>query len=58
LARRLRAEPTAPRLLVAISGYGRPEDRRKSQEAGFDHHLTKPVELAVLQAVLAGVLEP
>jgi CheY-like chemotaxis protein len=55
LARRLRAGPVCPELLVAVSGYGRDEDRRVSREAGFDHHLTKPVELAVLQAVLAGV---
>ena len=53
LARRLRADPAAPELLVAISGYGRDKDRSDSHEAGFDHHLTKPVELAVLQAVLA-----
>jgi CheY-like chemotaxis protein len=52
LARRLRAAPHAPQLIVAVSGYGQPEDRRKSSEAGFDHHLTKPVELAVLQSVL------
>lgn len=52
LARQLRAGTHAPRLIVAVSGYGQPDDRRKSQEAGFDHHFTKPVELAALQAVL------
>ena len=41
-------------LLVALSGYGREEDRRKSQLAGFDHHLTKPVEPEVLGALLQG----
>lgn len=55
LARQLREAPAAPALIVAVSGYGRDEDRRKSREAGIDHHLTKPVELAVLQAVLAEV---
>jgi CheY-like chemotaxis protein len=54
LARRLRAGPATPELLVAVSGYARDEDRRHSHEAGFDHHLIKPVELAVMQAVLAG----
>lgn len=52
LARRLRAGPDAPRLLVAVSGYGQPEDRLRTRDAGFDHHLIKPVELAVLQALL------
>lgn len=58
LARQLRAETDAPRLFVAVSGYGQPEDRRRSREAGFDHHLTKPVEIAVIQSVLDGVIEP
>jgi CheY-like chemotaxis protein len=31
-------------LFVAVSGYGQPEDRRRSQEAGFHHHLVKPVD--------------
>ena len=39
-------------MLVALSGYGRDEDRRQSQLAGFDHHLTKPVDLEVLAALL------
>ena len=52
IARQLRTGPDAPRLLVAVNGYGQPDHRRKSQEAGFDHHFTKPVELAMLQTVL------
>jgi signal transduction histidine kinase/DNA-binding response OmpR family regulator len=45
VARRLRAEENGSRrLLVALTGYGREEDRRRSQEAGFDHHLAKPVD--------------
>jgi CheY-like chemotaxis protein len=40
-------------LLVAVTGYGQDEDRRRSREAGFDHHLTKPVEPAKLQSLLA-----
>ena len=40
-------------LLVAISGYGQPEHVRRSQEAGFDRHLIKPVDLDALTAILA-----
>jgi CheY-like chemotaxis protein len=44
LARRLRDDPvTADVRLVAVTGWGQAEDRRLAQEAGFDHHLTKPV---------------
>ena len=39
-------------VLVALTGYGQSEDRRKSLEAGFDHHLTKPVDFEVLKALL------
>jgi PAS domain S-box-containing protein len=55
LARRLRADPrTAGALLVAVSGYGRDEDKTACARAGFDGHLTKPVELGVFRDVLAG----
>ena len=40
-------------MLIALTGWGQEEDRRRSQEAGFDHHLTKPVELAALEKLLA-----
>ncbi len=54
VARRLRAQRPAPGLmLVAVTGWGTEEDQRRSAEAGFDHHLTKPVEVAALEAVLA-----
>jgi CheY-like chemotaxis protein len=43
LARRLRADGLAGELLVSVTGYGQEEDRRLAEEAGFDHHLTKPV---------------
>lgn len=39
-------------LLVAMTGYGRPEDRRDSMRAGFDHHLVKPFTLDSLEALL------
>lgn len=38
--------------LVALTGYGQPEDRRRTAAAGFDDHLTKPVDLGALHAVL------
>jgi CheY-like chemotaxis protein len=40
-------------LLVAITGYGQDGDRRRSREAGFDVHLTKPIDPDVLDALLA-----
>lgn len=53
LARRLRALPaTATTTLVALTGYGQDEDRRRSLEAGFDHHLVKPVDVEELKRVL------
>jgi len=54
LARRLRAQPgLGQTALVALTGWGQEEDRRRSQEAGFAHHLVKPVDLATLQELLA-----
>jgi CheY-like chemotaxis protein len=45
VAHRLRADPVGREiLLVALTGYGRPEDRQKALEAGFDAHLVKPVD--------------
>ncbi len=43
---------------IALSGFGMEEDLRKSREAGFLEHLTKPVDLAQLQQVLARVMSP
>ena len=56
VARRLRADPlTSGCVLIALSGYGRDEDRQQADEAGFDHHLVKPVEFAALQKLLNSV---
>ena len=53
VARALRTMPeTKDCLLIAVSGYGQAEDHRNSQEAGFDRHLVKPVDLPVLQEIL------
>ena len=56
LARRLRAIPeTTQAVLVALTGYGQEEDRRNAYQAGFDHHMAKPADLAKLLELLAGV---
>jgi len=56
LARRLRADPaTRDMVLVAVTGYGQEQDRKAALEAGFDHHLVKPVDMEKLSAVLAGI---
>ncbi len=53
VARQVRAALGADPFLVAITGHGRPEDRRQALEAGFDAHLVKPVDLDELVRVLA-----
>jgi signal transduction histidine kinase/CheY-like chemotaxis protein len=56
LARRLRAQPlTARCVLVAVTGWGQEDDRRRAREAGFDRHLVKPVELAQVQAIIESI---
>lgn len=53
VARRLRAEyPPHAMLLVAVTGYGQLDDCRHAAEAGFDHHLLKPVDVGILEALL------
>jgi len=59
VARRLRAAPeTRGALLVAATGYGQESDRARSREAGFDHHLVKPVDLDRLRRLIAAVGQP
>jgi signal transduction histidine kinase/CheY-like chemotaxis protein len=54
LARQLRALPELRgATLVALTGYGQNEDRRLAEEAGFDHHLVKPADLAQVSEILA-----
>ena len=56
LARQLRALPELrDTVLVALTGYGQPEDRRQAREAGFDHHLVKPADLGRVSEILASV---
>jgi len=53
VARAFRGDPKASRTyVVALSGYGRDEDRRRARDAGFDVHLTKPVDCAELRRLL------
>jgi PAS domain S-box-containing protein len=55
VARRLKANPELAHIrLVAHTGYGSPEDRKRAQEAGFDAHLVKPAELSDLEKALRG----
>jgi signal transduction histidine kinase len=56
VARRIRAmDHSTPPVLVALTGWGQDEDRRRTVEAGFDHHLVKPVDFDALKALLAGL---
>jgi CheY-like chemotaxis protein len=53
-ARRIREEHWGREMiLVAISGWGQDDDKRRAMEAGFDRHATKPVEYSELQEILA-----
>jgi CheY-like chemotaxis protein len=67
VCRRIRTEPWGKDLmLVALTGWGQDEDRRRSKEAGFDAHMVKPVDAEVLlklltspeRKALAGSLTP
>ena len=58
LARRIRQDPELSAtvgLLAAVTGYGEAESRRRSREAGFDHHLVKPVNPEAVLALLASL---
>jgi len=54
LARRIRSMPGGDkRLLAAVTGWGQEGDRDRAREAGFDRHMTKPITLQALDALLA-----
>jgi two-component system CheB/CheR fusion protein len=55
LARTIRSSCGPELPLVALTGYGRDEDRKRASDAGFNHHLVKPVEEAILSQLLAEV---
>lgn len=52
IARRWRQSSNGSSRLIALTGYGRPEDRRRALEAGFDQHLVKPIKPADLRKIL------
>jgi len=54
VARRVRRDPALTQVvLVALTGYGRDEDKREAMAAGFDHHLVKPVNPEALHGLVA-----
>ncbi|GAB2521842.1 hybrid sensor histidine kinase/response regulator [Lysobacter humi (ex Lee et al. 2017)] len=55
VARRVRALGGDPPVMVALTGYGQDEDRRRALDAGFDHHLVKPTSLEALHRLLAAL---
>jgi PAS domain S-box-containing protein len=55
VARNLRVDACCPDiLLIALTGYGQDGDKERAHEAGFDHHLTKPVDPSKLEALISG----
>lgn len=55
VARQLRKDGSCKAsLIIAVSGYGQEEDRRRSREAGFDHHFVKPLDYKSLSVLLSG----
>jgi two-component system, sensor histidine kinase len=53
VAKRIRQQPEFERIaLIALTGWGQDDDRRRTREAGFDHHLIKPADIAALQSLL------
>jgi CheY-like chemotaxis protein len=56
VARRMRASPALNgTILIALTGWGQDEDRRRSQESGIDYHLVKPVDLTALEQLLSSL---
>ena len=54
--RRIREQPWGQNMvLIALTGWGQEEDKRQSQQAGFDHHIVKPVDPAALEKLLTGL---
>jgi CheY-like chemotaxis protein len=59
-ARRIREALGSDVALVAVTGWGQEEDRRRARDAGFDRHLTKPIDIAKLDQLVAeiGAIDP
>jgi CheY-like chemotaxis protein len=59
LCRKMRADKKfRDTVFIAQTGWGQAEHRRRSREAGFDHHLVKPVDMQVLQQLLQDINSP
>jgi CheY-like chemotaxis protein len=59
VARRIRAEPWGKAtVLIALTGWGQDEDRRRSREVGFDSHLVKPLDPEALSTMLSRLPAP
>jgi signal transduction histidine kinase/ActR/RegA family two-component response regulator len=59
VARRIRSSSESQgMILIALTGYGSPEDRRRAEQAGFDTHLVKPLNFDMLDDLLTGESEP
>ena len=59
VARRIRVEAWGERtLLIAVTGWGQAEDKQRSRDAGFDHHLTKPIDVAEVEKILGDFQVP
>jgi len=58
VAKRMRQQSILQNVvLVAMTGYGKESDRKRAEEAGFDHHLVKPVKFEKVQQILVSVTE-
>jgi CheY-like chemotaxis protein len=58
VAKQMRQQPALQNaVLAAVTGYGQQIDRQHTQEAGFDHHLVKPIDVDALQQLLAATAE-
>jgi CheY-like chemotaxis protein len=56
VCRHIRRQPWGREMtLIALTGWGRADDRRRTEDAGFDHHLVKPLDLEVLTTLLASL---
>jgi CheY-like chemotaxis protein len=53
-----RAAGRLPALIIAVTGYGQPEDRDRALQAGFDYHLTKPVDPPTLRSMILAPSAP
>jgi CheY-like chemotaxis protein len=52
VARRIREKGDRHTVLVAVTGWGQEDDKRRAREAGFDHHLTKPIDIDALEKII------